>query len=214
MRAAVLVIALTCAPLPVTRFAEAVVPQALTSNMCVLPSANSVVASISRLAKTVLKGSRSRTLCAVVAVSVPEWLVLRHRPRNVTSTLRTSSSLRHPPRMLSAEDAPVPGDAREAAPDPGAVVPPRDVPARAPGRQNVPGEVPLLSLAPTQSRGTFRRGRPGPAPARPPPLTARSRRSPGPTKPEEDVSLLEATNRIAVLPTRVSSTRCDELTSS
>ncbi|KAL3245036.1 hypothetical protein MRX96_018424 [Rhipicephalus microplus] len=106
------------------------------------------------------------------------------------------------------------GKPREAAPDQGAVVPPRDVPARAPGRQNVPGEVPLLSLAPTQSRGTFRRGRPGPAPARPPPLTARSRRSPGPTKPEEDVSLLEATNRIAVLPTRVSSTRCDELTSS
>ncbi|KAL3225094.1 hypothetical protein MRX96_004677 [Rhipicephalus microplus] len=109
---------------------------------------------------------------------------------------------------------PIPGDARDATPDPGGVVPPRDVSPRAPGRQNVPGEAPLLSLAPTQSRGTFRPGRPGPAPARPPPLTARSRRFPGPTKPEKDVSLLEATNRIAVLPTRVSSTRCDELTSS
>ncbi|KAL3197593.1 hypothetical protein MRX96_044860 [Rhipicephalus microplus] len=120
-----------------------------------------------------------------------------------------------PPHGCSAQRTPpVPGDAREAAPDPGAVVPPRDVPARAPGQQNVPGEVPLLSLAPTPSRGTFRRGRPGPAPARPPPLTARSRRSFGPTRPEEDVSLLEATNRVAILPTRVSSTRCDELTSS
>ncbi|KAH8023342.1 hypothetical protein HPB51_012156 [Rhipicephalus microplus] len=213
MRAAVLVIALTCATLPVTRFAEAGVPQAPTSNMCVLPSANYVVASISRLAKTVLKGSRSYTLCAVVAVSVPDWLVLRHRPRNANSTLRTSSSLRHPPRMLGAEGAPASGDAREVASVPGAVVPPWDVPARAPGRQNVPGGVPRLSLPP-QGGGTFRRGRPGPAPARPPPLTARSRRSPVATRPEEGVCLLEATNGIAVLPTRVSSTRCDELTSS
>ncbi|KAL3255145.1 hypothetical protein MRX96_046684 [Rhipicephalus microplus] len=105
-------------------------------------------------------------------------------------------------------------DAREATPDQGAGVPPGNVPARAPGRQNVPGEVPLLSLASPQGRGTLRRDRPGPAPARPSPLTARSRRSPGPTRPEEDVSLLEATNQIAVLPTRVSSTRCDERTSS
>ncbi|KAL3247548.1 hypothetical protein MRX96_056977 [Rhipicephalus microplus] len=109
---------------------------------------------------------------------------------------------------------PTPVNAREAAPDPGAAVAPGDVPSRTPGRQNGPGEVSLLSLAPPQGRGTFSRGRPGPAPARPPPLTARRRRSPGPTKPEEDVSVLEATNRIAVFPTRVSSTRCDELTSS
>ncbi|KAL3184010.1 hypothetical protein MRX96_006324 [Rhipicephalus microplus] len=85
-----------------------------------------------------------------------------------------------PQRHLDAAD-----EIQDAAPDPGAMVPPRDVPARAPGRQNVPGEVPILSLAPTQSRGTFRRGRPGPAPARPTPLTARSRRSPWADKARE-----------------------------
>ncbi|KAL3213735.1 hypothetical protein MRX96_035234 [Rhipicephalus microplus] len=109
---------------------------------------------------------------------------------------------------------PLQGDAWEAAPDPGAVVPPGDVPARSPGRQNVPGEVTFLSIAPPQGRGTLRRGRPGPAPTRPPPLTTKSRCSHGPTKSEEDVNLLEATNRIAVFPTRLSLTRCDELTSS
>ncbi|KAL3208760.1 hypothetical protein MRX96_052467 [Rhipicephalus microplus] len=36
-------------------------------------------------------------------------VVLRHHPRNVTSTLQTSFSLRHPPRMFSAEDAATPG---------------------------------------------------------------------------------------------------------
>ncbi|KAL3228213.1 hypothetical protein MRX96_004117 [Rhipicephalus microplus] len=107
-------------------------------------------------------------------MSLPEWLVLRHRPRNVTSTLRTSSSLSPTTDAQRRGRPPFQGDAREAAPDPGAVVPPRDVPARAPGRQNVSREVALLSLAPTQGWGTFRRGRPGPAPARPPPLTARS----------------------------------------
>ncbi|KAL3174909.1 hypothetical protein MRX96_010938 [Rhipicephalus microplus] len=142
---------------------------------------------------------------------MPEWLVLRHRPRNVTSTLRTSSSLRHPPRMLSAEDALVPGDAREAAPDPGVVVPPRDVPAHAPGRKNVPGEIPLLSLAPTQSRGTFRGG-----PTRSRSRTPTTSNSKKPTLSWADKARgrREATNQIAVLPARVSSTRCDELTSS
>ncbi|KAL3226881.1 hypothetical protein MRX96_024601 [Rhipicephalus microplus] len=43
---------------------------------------------------------------------------------------------------------PASGDAREVASVPGAVVPPWDVPARAPGRQNVPGGVPRLSLPP------------------------------------------------------------------
>ncbi|KAL3176225.1 hypothetical protein MRX96_010545 [Rhipicephalus microplus] len=95
-----------------------------------------------------------------------------------------------------------------------AVVPPGDVPARAPGRQNAPGEVPLLSPSLFQGRGTFCRGRPGPAPAHPSHLRARSRRYPGLTRPEEDVSLLEATNQITLLPTRMSSTRCNELTGS
>ncbi|KAL1484351.1 hypothetical protein MTO96_050048 [Rhipicephalus appendiculatus] len=45
-------------------------------------------------------------------------------------------------------------------------------------------------------------------------LEARSRHSPGPTRPEEDVSLQEATTRLAVLPKRRSATSCDELTSS
>ncbi|KAL3220488.1 hypothetical protein MRX96_029838 [Rhipicephalus microplus] len=116
--------------------------------------------------------------------------------------------------MLNAEGAPAPGDAQEATPDPGAVVPPEDVLVRAPGRQNVPGEVTLLSVATRQGRGIFHRGRAGPASTRLPPLTPRNRRSPGPTRPEEDVSFLEVTNEIAVLPTRVSSTRSDELTSS
>ncbi|KAL3199219.1 hypothetical protein MRX96_043982 [Rhipicephalus microplus] len=96
--------------------------------------------------------------------------------------------------MLSAEGTPASRDGREATPGSGAVVPPGDVLVRAPGRQNVPEEVPLLSLAPPQGRDTFRRGRPGPAHACPPPLTARRRRSPGLTRPEEEVSLLEATN--------------------
>ncbi|KAL3184410.1 hypothetical protein MRX96_031823 [Rhipicephalus microplus] len=116
--------------------------------------------------------------------------------RNATSTLRKSSNLRHPPRMLSAEEAPAPGNAREATLNPGATVPPGYVPARAPGRQNRTEEVPLLSFAAPQGRGTFRRGRPRPAPARPPPFTARSRRSMGPIKPGR-TCLLEATNRIS-----------------
>ncbi|KAH7972570.1 hypothetical protein HPB52_013566 [Rhipicephalus sanguineus] len=90
--------------------------------MCVLPSASYAVASISRLAKTVLEGSRSRTSSVVIAVNAPKWLVPRHRPRNVSPILRTSSKLRPPPRMLSAEDAPAPGAALEVIPDPGAVV--------------------------------------------------------------------------------------------
>ncbi|KAL3225060.1 hypothetical protein MRX96_004647 [Rhipicephalus microplus] len=133
-------------------------------------------------------------------MSVPECLVLLHHPRDGTPTPRKHASLRHSPRMLIAAP-PTPGDAQEGAPDPGAVVPCGDVLARAPGRQNVPGEVLLLSLTPPQTRGAFRRGRPGPAPARPPPLTAKSRRSPGPKRPEENVTLLEAIHRIAVLPT-------------
>ncbi|KAH7989021.1 hypothetical protein HPB52_024350 [Rhipicephalus sanguineus] len=191
--------------------------EAPMSSMCVPPSASYVVASISRLAKTVLEGSRSRTSCVVFAVNAPKWLVPRNRPRNVSPILRTSSKLRRPPRMLSAEDAPSPGAALEAIPDPGAVVPQGDVPAPAPGRQNglIRGDAPLLSLAPAPRRGTTRRGEPGRAPARPPPLRARrSRRSPGPTRHEKDVSLLEATTRLAVLPTRRSSTSSDELMSS
>ncbi|KAH7955344.1 hypothetical protein HPB52_000379 [Rhipicephalus sanguineus] len=204
-------------PTPGDMICRGCVSQAPMTSMCVPPSASYVVASISRLAKTVLEGSRSRTSCVVVAVNAPKWLVLRHRPRNVSPILRTSSKLRRPPRMLSAEDAPAPGATLEVIPDPGAVVPQGDVPAPAPGRQNglIRGDAPLLSLAPAPRRGTTRRGEPGRAPARPPPLKARrSRRSPGPTRHEKDVSLLEATTRLAVLPTRRSSTSSDELMSS
>ncbi|KAL3213701.1 hypothetical protein MRX96_007720 [Rhipicephalus microplus] len=86
---------------------------------------------------------------------MPERLVPRLCPRNVSSTLRTSSSLRHPPRMLSAEDAPAPGDAWKATPGLGTTVPPGYVPARAPGRQNRTREVPLLSFAPPRGRARF-----------------------------------------------------------
>ncbi|KAH7983207.1 hypothetical protein HPB52_010171 [Rhipicephalus sanguineus] len=112
----------------------------------------------------------------------------------------------------STADAQRRGAALEVIPDPGAVVTQGDVPAPAPGRQDGPirGDAPLLSLAPDPRRGTTRRGEPGRAPARPPPLRARrSRRSPGPTRHEKDVSLLEATTRLVILPMRRSSTSSD-----
>ncbi|KAL3211551.1 hypothetical protein MRX96_052009 [Rhipicephalus microplus] len=51
-----------------------------------------------------------------------------------------------------------------------------------------PGKFKILNLTPPQGRGTLFRGPARSAPARPPLLIARSRRSPGPTWPEEEVS--------------------------
>ncbi|KAL3177672.1 hypothetical protein MRX96_009605 [Rhipicephalus microplus] len=57
--------------------------------------------------------------------------------------------------MPSAVDVLAPGDTREAAPDPGAVVPSRNFPARAPGRENEPEEVPPVSLTAPQGQNGF-----------------------------------------------------------
>ncbi|KAH7986437.1 hypothetical protein HPB49_025964 [Dermacentor silvarum] len=84
------------------------------SSISVPPSVNSVVANISRLVRNVLKGSRSHTSRVGVEMSAPRWPV---------PTPRTSSRLR-PPWVLSAEDAPVPGAARETVPNLGAAQPP------------------------------------------------------------------------------------------
>ncbi|KAH6941972.1 hypothetical protein HPB50_026066 [Hyalomma asiaticum] len=130
----------------------------------------------------------------VRSFKIPYIVRRRRREGSKMAGVASPSTQRHPDTADEFQTSSSTVDAQcRRRPAPGATVPPGDVPAPAPGRQNGPihRDAPLPCLAPAPGRGMAHRGGPGRTPARPPPLRARSsRRSPGPARPEKEVKEL------------------------
>ncbi|KAH8009222.1 hypothetical protein HPB51_013411 [Rhipicephalus microplus] len=211
MRATISLIALKCAPLSVKRVAEAVEPQAPITSMYILPSANSVVASISRLAKALPKFeipdivlSRCRERARMAGAASPSRNITPTADEFQASSSTTDAQCRGRPRSMGHSEG-YSGSRHHGAS--------RDVLACAPGRQNGPEKLHFASLlhlkpghdlsGPTKSR--FRTL-----------TTSKSKKLTHSwvSKAPRRVCRLEATTRITVLPRRMRSTSCDKLTSS